>query len=119
MEKILGLVVVMVYALWYFTAQGSISTESSLNTPKVTQESHSAVEEHTSHGELSQEKLAKAIKKVGEESGWVMTDFKSNAIIAEKITQKETISVTIIFSNSSFNIIPANNELKNALESVL
>jgi len=116
MEKILGLIVVMVYALWYFTAQGSIPIESSLDMPTITQESNSAVEEHTSHSELSQEEMAKVIKKVGEDSGWVMTAFKLNAIIAEKITQKETIAVTVNFSSGSFDITPVNEELKNALK---
>ncbi len=119
MEKILGLVLIIVYALWYFTVQGNTSTKIARDMPSVTQESHAIVEEHVSHSELSQNEMAEVIKKVGEENGWIMTDFKSNAIIAEKITEKETISVTVSFSSSSFDIIPANDELRKALQSML
>ncbi len=119
MEKILGLVLIMVYTLWHFTIQGNTSTAATLDSPMIMQESYASVEEHISHSELSQEEMAKTIKKVGEESGWIMTSFKSNAIIAEKITQNETIAVTVNFSNKSFSIIPTNDELKKVLEKAL
>ena len=41
---------------------------------------------------LTQEKVHKIIKEAGEENGWKMTEFKSNAMIAEKIDMPWSIS---------------------------
>jgi len=120
MEKILGLVLVMVYGLWYLTAQGSVPTQkSSIESPTMTQESVATVEEDVTHSELSQEKTLEVVKKAGEESGWIVTDFKSNAVIAEKINEKESLSVTVTLRESSYELSPANAELEKALDSAL
>ncbi len=45
------------------------------------------------------EKLEKAILKAGEASGWTITKFKSNSVIAEKVDGDTTYASTLKFSN--------------------
>lgn len=47
-------------------------------------------------GHRSSESVIEAIKKAGHEEGWRMTEFKSNAIMAEKIIDGVMRSTTII-----------------------
>jgi tryptophanase len=44
---------------------------------------------------LKNEKAIDAIKKAAEKTGWRVTEFKSNAVIVEKVVDGETISRTI------------------------
>jgi methyl coenzyme M reductase alpha subunit len=46
-------------------------------------------------GHLKNEKAIDAIKKAAEKTGWRVTEFKSNAVIVEKVVDGETISRTI------------------------
>ena len=64
---------------------------------------------------LTMEKAHKVILTAGEEAGWKMTEFKSNAIIAEKTDGEDTIAVTISFNNDSFDINPKNSDLEDAI----
>jgi len=68
---------------------------------------------------LTQKKVHKLIKKAGEDANWVMTEFKSNAIIAEKFGNGDAEAVTITFTNSSYDIYPENRELSRAIDSAL
>ncbi len=68
---------------------------------------------------LTQEKVHKIIKEAGEENGWKMTEFKSNAMIAEKIDNGSSVSTTVTFSKSSFDISPENSELESILSAKL
>ena len=79
-------------------------------------ESHSG----TMHNKnLTQEKVGKIIKTAGEENGWIMTEFKNNALLAEKISGEKATSVTIKFDKHSFDVSPANSELENIISDAL
>jgi len=65
-------------------------------------------------------KVHKAIVEAGEENGWRMTEFKENAIIAEKTEgEGDTKAVTVKFSENSFAIDPENSNLEDAIEDKL
>jgi len=79
-------------------------------------ESHTGIVEKQ---DMTQAKIHKLIKKAGENSGWIMTEFKSNALIAEKIDGDDSKAVTVTFSTSSYDIEPENSELDSAIEDAL
>ncbi len=73
---------------------------------------------HGTHNvKKSQKEMRHAVKEAGEEAGWRMTEFRSNAMIAEK----DDDVVTIHFTKSSVHTEPHNggleSEIKDALES--
>jgi len=68
---------------------------------------------------LSQKSVQDIILKTGQNNGWIMTKFKNNAIIAEKISKENSLSTTITFDKSSFNLSPENNELRDILNNAL
>ena len=68
---------------------------------------------------LTQKKVHKIILHAGEEAGWTMTEYKSNAIIAEKTDGDDTQAVTVKFTSSSYDISPENSELNDILEDAL
>ncbi len=68
---------------------------------------------------MTQEKVHKIIKKAGKDAGWKMTEFKSNAMIAEKIDGANSVALTVTFSNSSYDISPKNSDLASAIDSAL
>ena len=53
----------------------------------------------TLNGHHSNKSIQKAIIKVGEEHGWKITEFKSNAVIAEKIDGDDSASATVTFDD--------------------
>ena len=112
-EKLLALVLVMTYVVWSFTSQPAAPLEELAQEMSVTQENHS------SSRHLSQEQFHNIIMSAGEKSGWIMTKFKSNSIIAEKMQKDNSIAVTIKFDKSSFNVLPANSELEGAITAML
>ena len=121
--KIIALVLVLVVVAWMATGQTE-STYSSFKSGGAsghTAEAGHAVE--TGHSSeiihMTQESMHHAIIVAGEENGWIMTKYKGNAIIAEKISDNDTVSVTVTFDNTSFSIEPANAGLKSAISSAL
>ncbi len=64
---------------------------------------------------LKLESVRYTIKNTGEKLGWIMTDFKFNSIIAEKINGSKNKTVTITYDKSSFELDPNDEELKEAL----
>ncbi len=79
-------------------------------------------EAHTGYVEkknLTQEKVSKLIYKAAKKAGWKMTEYKSNAYIAEKIDGKDSVSTTITFSKDSFDISPKNAELEDIVNGIL
>lgn len=72
---------------------------------------------HNKH--MTQEKIHKIVKEAGENSGWKMTEFKSNTMIAEKIDGDNSTSLTVTFNKGSFDITPANSDLEDAINSAL
>ena len=116
MEKVIGLGLVLVYATWFLTAQSTSLPTSVVDSSSV----ESFVDEKSIVNKtLTHKQLYKTIKSVGEDENWIMTDFKSNTLIAEKINDTTSISVTIKFDESSFHISPENNELQNAINKAL
>ena len=113
-EKLLALVLVMTYVVWSFTIQAPAPLD------ELIQQELTVMEENHSAGiHLSQEKFHKLIIKAGEKNGWIMTKFKSNTLIAEKVENDNTLSVTITFNKTSFNVLPANSELEGAITAML
>ena len=64
---------------------------------------------------MTQKKVHKIIKKAGEEDGWSMTEFKNNAMIAEKDGE----AVTVTFDKHSFDLSPTNSSLNSTLSNAL
>jgi len=112
-EKLLALILIMTYVIWSFTSQPTIPLE------KLTQKISITKEKHFSNIHLSQEQFHNIIMSAGEKSGWIMTKFKSNSIIAEKIQKNDSLVVTIKFDKSSFSILPDNSELEGAITAML
>ena len=79
-------------------------------------ESHTGMVEKQ---DMTQAKMHKLIKKAGEDSGWIMTEFKTNALIAEKIDGDDSQAVTVTFNKSSYDIDPESSELNSAIEDAL
>jgi len=71
------------------------------------------------HTELSQKKIGAIIKTAGEEAGWRMTEFKKNAILADKTDGDELISTTVYFDKHSFSTDPKNDDLEDAISDKL
>ena len=68
---------------------------------------------------MTQEKVQSIIKQAGEDAGWIMTEFKSNALIAEKLDGDNAEAVTIKFSKSSYDLQPENSELESIIDEAL
>ena len=65
------------------------------------------------------EKIHKKIVAAGEEAGWKMTEFKTNALLAEKFSDSDAKAVTIHFSKDFFHLDPKNSELHAILKKAL
>ncbi len=114
MEKIIGLVLIVVYAAWFFTVQA----ENTLSENQAEQEVR-IMQSSTVEIKLTQDEMHNTIKNTAEREGWITTEFKSNALIAEKTTRDNSISVTVTFNKSSFSVSPKNIDLENAINSAL
>jgi len=69
--------------------------------------------------ELSTEKVHHIIVTAGEEHGWKMTEFKNNAVVAEKFSNDTAKVVTVHFSKEFFHTEPMDKELDEILEEAL
>ena len=123
--KIIALVLVLVYVAYVMTG-GSQSTYSSFKSGGTIEHTAPVSAGHTAEAEhsvakihMTQKGMHHAILSAGEENGWIMTKYKANAIIAEKLSDNDTVSVTVTFNNTSFSIEPANASLKSAISSAL
>ena len=112
MEKILALVLVAVYSLWLFTAQ---SIEYTNKTEIITL----IAQHHEVNVDRSQKSMLLDIKKACESAGWIMTEFKSNTLIAEKLIENSAVSATVTFTKSSFNVSPQNIDLEGIINKAL
>ena len=114
MAKILGIILIGVYLVWFFTVQAvNVSTED-IADQEIRLMENSKTEIH-----LTQKEMHHTIKNAAQKEGWNTTEFKNNALIAEKMTEDNAISVTITFSKSEFSISPENIDLQNAINSTL
>jgi len=59
----------------------------------------------------NKEKLHDAIIEAGEANGWVMTEFKSTVLIAEKIVDGKSASATISFGQDKLVIVEESSSL--------
>ena len=69
--------------------------------------------------ELTLKQIHKRIVTAGEESGWKITEFKTNTLLAEKFSGNEAVSTTIHFSREFFHTDPENSELDTILKKAL
>ena len=79
-------------------------------------------ETHSYHQkDLTQHKMHKLIIHAGEEAGWIMTEYKSNTILAEKIDGDDSISAEVKFTGSTFSVISDSDadDLEDAIEDAL
>jgi len=105
MKRIITLGVVSI--LSSFVLVGCGGNTASPSTPNVI------------HTELSQKKIAHVIKAAGEKAGWRMTEFKKNAMLADKTDGDKLISTTVYFDKHSFSTDPKNDELEDAISDSL
>ncbi len=73
----------------------------------------------TVHTGLSQKKIKNIIKTAGEEDGWRMTEFRKNAILADKTDGDDLISTTVYFDKNSFTTDPKNGDLEDTISDAL
>jgi len=74
-------------------------------------ESMSGGAELTIEGHPSNKKLHEAIMKAGESQGLKMTEFKSNAVIAERIDGDDSAAATITFSKDKIIIMQESGDI--------
>ncbi len=114
MAKILGIVLIGVYLVWFFTVQAV-----SVSTGDIAEQEVRLMDNPKTEVYLTQSEMHHTIKNAVEKEGWSTTEFKNNALIAERTTEGDSISVTITYSKSEFFISPENINLQNAINSVL
>ena len=113
MVKIIGFILIAVYAVWFFTVEtGYVSTDAIAEEVRL-------MEDSTTKIKLTQTQMHKSIQNAAEKEGWHTTEFKNNALIAEKTIEDNTVAVTITFSKSEFFISPKNIDLRNAINRTL
>jgi len=78
MKKIISISLISSVAIMLMTGCGGSSARPSEIDPSLNE---NTLYVHTKDNK----KLARAIKRAGEASGWSITEFKSNSVIAEKV----------------------------------
>jgi hypothetical protein len=123
MKKILSITLISALTLLFSTGCGGTtatvaapeaSQATGHNDPKVSSEAL-YVETHNN------KKIAHAIKKAGEATGWKITEFKNNEVIAEKTLNEETVSSNIKFSQGhiEFSDNATTSDLRDAIKEEL
>ena len=96
MKKALSVIVASVAALTFITGCGATTGVSNDSDMKAHMEEDASICKTAIYiGERSSESVLKSIKVAGEKSGWKMTEFKSNTLLAEKISDGKTFATTI------------------------
>ena len=121
MKKILSLSLISAITLVLSAGCSMKSTDMSPRTDKTDE---STMKTAIYIGDTKTEEAISAIKKAGEKAGWRVTEFKSNAVIVEKIVGDETLSETIkIYNKHISGDKPSTrsefNELREAIVEVL
>ncbi len=96
MKKILSLSLISAITLVLSAGCSIKSTEMSAQIDKTDE---STIKTAIYIGDMETGEAISAIKKAGEETGWRVTEFKSNAVIVEKVVGDETLSRTIKVNN--------------------
>lgn len=108
MKKLLTITLASTLSIFLLTGCSSNKTTA--------EDSMSGGIEMTLEGHHSNKSIQQAIIKVGEEHGWKITEFKSNAVIAEKIDGDNTASATVTFDNDKIIIMDESGDIDaNAL----
>lgn len=112
MKKILSITLISALAVVLSTGCGSKSPDA--HDAKVS-DSALYVDTHNN------EKIAHAIEKAGEKTGWNITEFKNNEVIAEKTDNGDTVSTSIKFSDGhiEFGDADITSDLRDAIEDEL
>jgi len=99
MKKILSITLISALALLFSTGCGGTLDVKKYNSKKI---------EH-------------AIIKAGEKTGWRITEFKSNEILAEKTENEKTVSTSIKYSRGqiAFEDNVNTSDLQDAIEEEL
>ncbi len=116
MKKILSITLISAIALLLSTGCSSKS-DSAAPESRDAKVSADALYVNTHNNK----KIAQAIEKAGEKTGWKITKFKNNEVIAEKTDDEETISSSIKFSEGhiEFGNADATSDLRDAIEEEL
>jgi len=85
----------------------------------ATNQSPESYTENISRKNLTQDNVHKIIRETGKKNGWIMTEFKNDTLIAEKVDGDDTKSVTVKFNKSSFFLSPSDSDLEDALKDAL
>ncbi len=110
MKKILSITLISALALVLSTGCGGTTAAPAQKDAKVSTEAL-YVNTHDN------KKVAHAIEKAGQKTGWKITEFKNNEVIAEKTTDGNTISSNIKFSEGhiEFSDNDATSDLRSAI----
>lgn len=92
MKKIVSMTVVTLAALTLMSGCGAKGSSSGM---KMGAADETVCKTAIFVGDRNSKSVISAIERAGEKEGWRMTEFKSNAIIAEKTIDSETYSTTI------------------------
>ncbi|MCW8895432.1 MAG: hypothetical protein OQK48_02615 [Sulfurimonas sp.] len=116
MKKALSIALISTLALVLST--GCASNEMKAQIDKTDE---STIKSAIYIGDMGNEKAIKAIKKAGKKNGWRVTDFKSNAVIVEKVVGDETIARTITIYNRhiSGDSMVSGSELKDLRKAIV
>ena len=114
MNKILSVTLISAITLVLSTGCGGTSPSPEYHNANI---SNDALYVKTENNE----KIAHAVEKAGEKTGWKITEFKSNTLIAEKTDDGKTISSTIKFSEGfiEFSNNSDTSDLRDAIEDEL
>jgi len=95
-------------------------TACSVDKTPIAEGTSNSSSELVLHNHTKHKKIHNAIMQAGEESGLKMTEFKSNAIIAERMDGADSSSATIMFNKDKITIIPesGNFDADNLLKAI-
>ena len=104
MKKMIKIVLASAVSMLLLTGCGSANIQTA-------EESASGGIELTLQGHTKTEAVHDAIMKAGEKSGLKMTEFKSNAIIAERADGDISASATVTFTNDKVIIMDESGDI--------
>ncbi|MFT5835674.1 MAG: hypothetical protein ACI9RG_000567 [Sulfurimonas sp.] len=114
MNKILSITLISAVSIVLYTGCGGNSPSAEDRDVRISEDAL-YVKTHDS------KKIIHAIEKAGAETGWKITEFKSNEVIAEKTDGDKTISSTVKFHGGyvDFSDNSETSDLRDAIEDEL
>jgi predicted nucleic acid-binding Zn ribbon protein len=118
MKKILSIALISTLSLVLSTGCSSKEDVKPAQTAKPKHVDAKVSEDALFVHEKNNKKVLHDIKKAGEKTGWHITDFKTNEVIAEKTTNENTVSSSVVFSDGhiEFSNPEATQDLRDAIE---